>query len=133
MDTCRLGLEWLVRILLVQFDKILAMMQKTPWAAALFNFLVPGAGYVYVGRRLKFGVLLIAGTALTIFGPAPEYANEAPEDIALLVGDPGVLVMAISALLIAAGFAYDGYNDAVEHNNKLAELGAAGDDSSDSV
>ncbi len=122
MGACCLSFERLVRVLLDEFDKILAMMQKTPWAAALFNFLVPGAGYVYVGRRLKFGVLLVAGAALTIFGPAPEYANDAPEDIALLVGDPGVVVMAISALIIAAGFAYDGYNDAVEHNSKLADL-----------
>ena len=97
------------------------MIRKTPWAAALFNFLVPGAGYVYVGHRLKFGVLLIAGTALTIFGPAPEYASDVPEDISLLINDPGVLVMAIAAFLIAAGFGYDGYTDALEHNRRVED------------
>lgn len=121
MAVGRFSVKRNIRASLKQFVRIRVMSSKTPWAAALFNFLVPGAGYVYVGNRLKFGVLLIAGTALTIFGPAPEYASDVPEDLSLLVGDPGVLVMAISAFLIAAGFGYDSYMDAVEHNRRVVD------------
>lgn len=92
--------------------------KKVAWLAALLNFILPGAGYVYVGQRLKFGVLLLAGMVLVTFGPRPEYASQTTIDPSTLATDPGVLVMGVAALLIALGFAYDGYCDAKTYNQQ---------------
>ena len=97
------------------------MNYKIPWAAALLNFIVPGTGYIYVGKRFKFGVLLVAAMALQLFGPTPEHTSGVSLDSDMLVSDPGVLVLAIAAVIMAAGFAYDGYTDAVEYNDKLSK------------
>jgi hypothetical protein len=39
-------------------------MNNNPWFAVLINILFPGLGYVYVGQRIWFGILLlVAGVA----------------------------------------------------------------------
>jgi hypothetical protein len=34
-------------------------MKKNPWIAAILNFLLYGAGYVYIGKNKGFGLALI--------------------------------------------------------------------------
>lgn len=102
------------------------MSKKIPWLAAVLNFVIPGAGYVYVGNRVKFGVLLLAGMALMVLGPSPEYVETVDVSPESLASDPGFLVMAVASLLMALGFAYDGYRDAKHHNMQFP---AAGNDS----
>lgn len=41
---------------------------KKAWLAAVLNALVSGLGYVYVGKRILFGVLLIIAEILGYLG-----------------------------------------------------------------
>ena len=81
---------------------------KTPWLAALLNFLIPGVGYIYTGKRVWFGILLIIWQILgffvaSSFFPYPEGYNPWQMDLA-------------AQLLISLIFAYDGYKTAEEVN-----------------
>ena len=40
--------------------------KKSPWLAAILNFIFPGVGYIYVGKRKIFSYLLIIGLVLSI-------------------------------------------------------------------
>ena len=40
--------------------------KKNPWIAALFNFIFPGLGYLYVGKRVNFGALVLTSTIIFI-------------------------------------------------------------------
>lgn len=95
------------------------MNTKHPWLAAVLNFAVPGAGYLYAGTRVKFGILLIAAMILVLFGPAPGYIPEV--DGQTLATDPSTIVMGIAGLMVSIGFAYDAYIDAKHRNDSLGE------------
>lgn len=41
-------------------------MKNNPWVAAVLNFLIPGLGYLYLGKRMLFGGLLL--TSMLISG-----------------------------------------------------------------
>ena len=77
-------------------------MAKKPWLAAVLNFLFFGVGYIYVGRRVLFGILLIIiGFTESIFW---FYTGSiAPQFIA-------------TSIVASSAFAYDGYRDAKELN-----------------
>lgn len=93
---------------------------KLPWLAAILNFILPGAGYVYVGTRLRFGVLLLASMAIAIFAPPMENAADTTQvNLETYIQDPGFLAIMISGLLIAAAFAYDAWGDAKDYNQSL--------------
>lgn len=86
---------------------------KKPWLAAVLNFLFYGVGYIYVGRRVLFGVvLLIVGIAETVFWLSTGTMTMPPEFIA-------------TSLAASGAFAYDGYRDAQERN-RLGEMGCGG-------
>lgn len=95
------------------------MNTKHPWLAAILNFVVPGAGYLYAGTRVKFGILLIAAMILVLFGPTPGYTEEV--DAQTLAADPSTIVMGIAGLMVSIGFAYDAYIDVKHHNDSLGE------------
>ncbi|MEX0748864.1 MAG: hypothetical protein WD467_02810 [Candidatus Saccharimonadales bacterium] len=96
--------------------------RKSPWLAALLNLFVPGTGYVYVGTRFRFGVLLIAAVTITLLAPPAEDATTmSRSDIEALIQDPNFMTIMAAGLLIAAAFAYDAWNDAQVHN-KLIDL-----------
>lgn len=101
------------------------MKKKHAWLAAVLNFLVPGAGYLYVGSRVRFGVLLIAGMALMTFGPQPEYVSDIEIDYSVAAQDPGFIVLSIAAVMVAGGFAYDAYLDAKQHNSNIKSKSSA--------
>ncbi|MEX0668500.1 MAG: hypothetical protein WD061_02060 [Candidatus Saccharimonadales bacterium] len=90
---------------------------KTPWIAAILNLVIPGAGYIYVGNRLRFGVLLVAASLIVLFAPANEEAAESAETtLEAMLQDPAFISMLVAALLVAAAFAYDGWRDAKAYN-----------------
>jgi len=77
---------------------------KKPLVAAILNFVIPGLGYLYVGKRKNFGVLLIIATILSIILTATiEWSLQ--DTLSL----PGTIVAMFA-------FAYDGYKTAEEVN-----------------
>ena len=80
------------------------MKRKSPILAAVLNLLLPGVGYLYVGRRITFGVLLFIGYLLAIF--------------ATWSRDFSGLELVASVIIIVA-FAIDAWSEA-SNNNKSA-------------
>ncbi|MBI2971208.1 MAG: hypothetical protein HYY37_02180 [Candidatus Aenigmarchaeota archaeon] len=77
---------------------------KNPWMAAALNFILPGLGYIYGGRRVVFGagliiVLLVLPYALfsgtQLAGASADYGTRA-------------LLWQVTANSV---FAYDAYSD----------------------
>jgi hypothetical protein len=91
------------------------MKQKSPWIAAALNLLLPGAGYIYAGMRVRFGVILIAAMVLVLFGPKPEYNQTV--DTSVAVTDPSGIVVAVAGIMVSIGFAYDAYCDGKRGND----------------
>lgn len=77
------------------------MNMKKPWVAALFNIILPGLGYVYVGKRVLFG-------AGVLFASIVSYWGASFETIPISVW--------IDSFIVTILFAYDGYKDAQEVN-----------------
>ncbi len=94
--------------------------RKIPWLAAALNLLIPGAGYIYVGTRLRFGVLLVAAATIVLFAPVSQEAETADVDLEVLTTDPTLITMLVAAVFIAIAFAYDGWCDAKAHNESAA-------------
>ena len=74
---------------------------KNPIAAALLNFVLPGLGYVYTGKRMGFGIGLILSSIIL-------YSGFSLADIPMIVW--------IDAFVLDILFAYDGYKTAEEVN-----------------
>ncbi len=79
--------------------------KKNPWVAAVLNFLLPGAGYLYVGKREIFGGLLLISLVPAIIG---EIIAPSPFNLALLFAE----------VIIIIAFAYDGFEMAKEVNKQ---------------
>lgn len=78
------------------------MQPKNKWFAAILNFVLPGAGYWYAGRKRKeFAVALTAIMALGWLADFVDPSNYSGSAMA-----SGILFMFI--------FAYDAYKDAEE-------------------
>lgn len=80
------------------------MKRKNPLLAAILNFLLPGVGYLYAGRRIVFAVLLFIGNILGIY---------AVFDI-----DGIGAIYFIAAVIISAAFALDAWNEAERANSE---------------
>lgn len=75
-------------------------MTKHPWLAALLNFIIPGAGYLYLGKRKVFGTLLVAATLLVL---VPSFTAAQPEKFFSSTWE------ILAQLVMAAAFAFDAY------------------------
>ena len=84
------------------------MNKKNPWVAALLNLLFFGGGYVYNGKRVFLGVMLIVGWALIRAGEIPIYLTG-------LVFDKW-LTMFIGMVILQIAFAIDGFREAKNLN-----------------
>lgn len=82
--------------------------KKSPWLAALLNFILPGLGYLYIGKRLLFG-LFIALSFLFVIADFLIYDIVYPELTYISI---------LSSLLTLIAFAYDGYKTAEEVNKE---------------
>lgn len=74
---------------------------KKPWAAALLNILLPGLGYVYVGKRTLFGSGVLFASVISYWGATFENLP---------------MSVWIDSFIITILFAYDGFKDAQEVN-----------------
>lgn len=79
------------------------MRRKSRGLAALLNFLLPGVGYLYVGRRVGFAVLLFIGY---LIGTA-----EAFSDDGTISG-----LEAVASIIIGFAFAVDRWGEADRRN-----------------
>ncbi|MDO8481223.1 MAG: hypothetical protein Q7S65_05440 [Nanoarchaeota archaeon] len=79
--------------------------KKSPWAAAILNVLILGAGYLYVGKRKTFAYLLLAGQLLCFVG---WYVL----GWAALTTRSSNLYILLASLVLNFAFAYDAYHEA---------------------
>ena len=79
----------------------MAKQLKKPWASAILNFLLPGLGYVYTGKRTAFGIGLLLSSIILYWGVS--FTDLPP-------------VVWVDAFILAILFAYDGYKTAEEVN-----------------
>ncbi|MDB5187159.1 MAG: hypothetical protein JWM07_631 [Candidatus Saccharibacteria bacterium] len=82
---------------------------KNPVLAAVLNVLIPGIGYLYVGVRTKFAIMLIAASIVGIaatFDPQSfmYFGGETPPKMSL--------IDSLSLLIVTVAFAYDAYMEA---------------------
>jgi hypothetical protein len=81
-------------------------MKKSPLLAALLNLLFFGGGYIYNGKRVFMGVLLVVGWALISAGEVPIYLTGLMYD--------KWLTMFIGIGVLQISFAIDGFREAKE-------------------
>ncbi len=81
------------------------MPKKNPWIAAILNFILWGLGYLYNGKKIALGVLLLIGDLILNFAT-------------LYWSTLTLLSAVIPFLLISIGLAYDGYKEAKEISRK---------------
>ena len=91
------------------------MKRKSQWLAAILNLFFPGAGYIYAGKRVGFGVGLFVCTffflSFAFVDPSLVDAPAGPYDAFYF------LIFVVISLL----FAYDGYRTAQEVNIEHAK------------
>jgi len=75
---------------------------KNPWIAAILNFFLAGAGYIYNGKRSSLGVALTLG-ALILTYVELQLQTAAPALFPLMFG---------AVFLINTFLAIDGYQEA---------------------
>jgi hypothetical protein len=86
--------------------------EKRAWLAGLLNFLLPGLGYLYNGRRIFFGILLLLAVILDLtkaFGNDPIFIS---------TQCIGTRTSLIASLILALAFALDGLREAKAINDK---------------
>jgi hypothetical protein len=80
---------------------------KKPWLAAVLNLVLNGVGYIYNGKRVVFGVLILISSIISYFIEG--------SDINILSSE--VKVIAVAAYLIMTiAFTLDAYQEAKEIN-----------------
>ena len=90
------------------------MKSKSRVLAALLNFLMPGVGYLYVGRRVGFGVVLFLGELLAWIGIAVGESNSFG------------MIFVFGAVLLSLAFAGDAWNEAGAVNRERFETSEKG-------
>ena len=75
---------------------------KNPWIAAILNFFLAGAGYIYNGQRLGLGIALTIGAAMLTY-----------VELQLQSAAPSLFpIMFVAVFLINTFLAIDGYREA---------------------
>ena len=83
---------------------------KKPWIAALLNLIFFGLGYIYNGKRIRFGLGLVSAWVLILAGVILIYFTHAVFDEWTLLFS-GLVVLQFS-------FGIDGYNETKDINKK---------------
>lgn len=82
-----------------------AKQAKSQWIAAILNFFIWGLGYLYLGKRINFGIMLIIGEILSVaFMPRLDTFTA----IKLFLSQLPAFI------LVSVAFAYDAYKAARE-------------------
>jgi hypothetical protein len=83
---------------------------KSPWLAAILNLLFNGVGYIYNGKRIIFGILILVPYLLShVVDGSQILANMSPETTAIAV---------LSLIMTSSAFAYDAFQEAKKINEK---------------
>ena len=101
--------------------------------AAFLNFVFPGVGYIYAGRRVGFGVMLFLSELLILAGVMFLGSFTEYTDVRVLLTEPMAwlgdhggaarVVFVIGWLLAGIAFAVDGWDAADESNLRVARDG----------
>lgn len=81
------------------------LKKKNKILAVILNIVLPGLGYIYLGRRFVFGVLLFGGVVTTSI-----------DMIAYSWAPPLTATGIISTILVLVAFGYDAYRESVLHD-----------------
>lgn len=85
-------------------------MKKNPWIAAVLNFILPGLGYLYAGKKRKFYAIGIFILSVWVG------IHDREEIIAVLSGKGGLSEhFLLFIILYPLVFAWDAYRDVVEN------------------
>jgi len=82
---------------------------KKPWLSAFLNLIFLGSGYVYNGKRIAVGVILIISEILTFSSSLSESL------VTQLLSYPMII---LSALLMQIALAIDSYQEAKQINQE---------------
>lgn len=88
---------------------------KKPWLACVLNIILPGVGYVYVGHRVAFGILLFISNLFIWSFSWPSGWSWSKLSNSMLAS------IFIAVILTTIAFAYDAYKDAQEVNLRSGE------------
>jgi hypothetical protein len=83
------------------------MKKKKPWLAALLNIMISGVGYLYVGKRVAFGVLILLSEV-----SFQAWVMMRPDILTLMI-NPWVI---IGGMLWTIALGIDAYHDAKAAN-----------------
>lgn len=75
------------------------MKKKNPTLAAVLNFIVPGLGYIYANKRVKFGWLVLLSMILYTL-----YSYDKPDLLA-------EVMLTMSFIVLSFAFAFDVYRE----------------------
>lgn len=85
-----------------------SLYRKKPWLAALLNIIIPGLGYLYIGKRVVFGVLLVISEVAALIWMF------IPGNYELLENTAGLGWYYLAVIFAVIAFALDAYNTAKE-------------------
>lgn len=88
---------------------------KKPWLACVLNIILPGVGYIYVGRRVVFGILLFISNLLVWSFSLPDGWSWSELSSSMLAA------IFLAVILTTIAFAYDAYKDAQGFNLHFKE------------
>lgn len=84
---------------------------KKPWLSALLNIILGGVGYLYNGKRILFGTLILINNVLAYFW----MSTVSDEVVTAQFSQPTLL---LAGLVTIIAFAYDAYQEAQQLNRK---------------
>jgi len=78
-------------------------MKKNAWLAALLNILITGLGYVYVGKRIPFGIMLIFTNVFVCiwYFTTPDAMSVLTNIWMVVASITGTIAFAVDAFLLA--------------------------------
>lgn len=82
---------------------------KNPTLAAVINFVLPGAAYIWLKERVVFGWLILSSTLITWFAPMPGAVDTAFDDAFENFIFSDWALVGLAGLLYLSAFAVDAY------------------------
>ena len=95
---------------------------RSPWIAAILNFIFPGLGYMYVGsKRQIFRVGLLLSSVLVFIGILAG-GNNVENGTGPTGSESAGLLIFMGAFISASVFAIDAYRDGEEKRSQASNL-----------
>ncbi len=81
------------------------MAKKNPWMAVVLNVVLTGSGYLYLGKRKLFGILVLLSSIVGYVGAYNIHFEN--------LSSPELILLLVSGILYWAAFGFDAYKEAV--------------------